>query len=196
MGLLRGLAKFFDTVDRQLLWRKLQAVGVSGRMLSASAWRIYAKVQMAVKLTGSLPEPFESVMGVKQECPLSPTLVGIYLDDLERVEEEADGNRPACCCKASQCRRSCGHDDLVTASTMASGQQVQLNLLSDYSDVWRLTVNTSKTEAIVFRRSQQQVQEVVLNYIREGDQASAVNCLSWHAFSLLSSFCQRKHPSH
>ena len=52
----------------------------------------------------------------------------------------------------------------MTASTTASGQQAQLNLLSDYSDVWRLTVNTNKTEAIVFRRAQQQVQEVALNY--------------------------------
>ena len=155
------LAKFFDTVDRQLLWRKLQAIGVSGRMLSAMQ-AIYAKVPMAVKLNSNLSEPFESIMGVKQGCPLSPTLAGIYLDDFERVVEEAEGTDLPLL-QGQPVPPSLWAGDLVTASTTASGQQVQLNLLSDYSDVWRLTVNTNKTEAIVFRRSQQQVQEVVLN---------------------------------
>ena len=39
---------------------------------------------MAVKTSEGLSEPFECVMGVKG-CPLSPTLFGLYWDDLEQV---------------------------------------------------------------------------------------------------------------
>ena len=49
-------------------------------------------------------------------------------------------------------------DDLLLASASASGLQVMLYVLSDYSDRWRLTVNSSKTKAVVFRRPNQQLQ--------------------------------------
>ena len=158
------LAKFFDSVDRQLLWRKLQAVGVGGRMLSA-VQAIYATVPVAVKIGGSLSETFESVMGVKQGCPLSPTLAGIFLDDFERSVAEAVGtDLPVL--QGQPVPPILWADDLLLASTTARGLQRLLDVLSAFSDRWRLTVNSSKTKAIEFRRPHDQVLVLALNLQR------------------------------
>ena len=149
-------AKFFDTVDRQLLWRKLQALGVGGRMLSA-VQAIYAKVPVSVKVNGNLSESFESVMGVKQGCPLSPTLAGIFLDDFERFASLAEGTALPLL-HGQPVPPLLWADDMLLASTTARGLQRLLDLLSDFSDWWRLIVISSKTKAIVFHRPQQYVQ--------------------------------------
>ena len=67
--------------------------------------------------------------------------------------------------------------EITTRTTLStsSDQQAQLNLLSAYSDAWRLTVNTSKTKAIGFRRSHHQVQEAVLTY--KGHEIQQVLCI-------------------
>ena len=74
--------KAYDTVPRDLLWTKLQRLGVHGWFLDGIK-ALYAEVLMAVKTAQGLTCTFDSVMGVKQGCPLSPTLFGLYLDDLE-----------------------------------------------------------------------------------------------------------------
>ena len=74
--------KAYDTVPRDLLWQKLAGLGIHGWFLN-SIKSLYGSVPMAVNTPEGLSEPFECVMGVKQGCPLSPTLFGLYLDDLE-----------------------------------------------------------------------------------------------------------------
>ena len=39
----------------------------------------------ALKTTHGFSKSFTSNMGVKQGCPLSPTLFGIYIDDLKEL---------------------------------------------------------------------------------------------------------------
>ena len=65
-----------------MLWTKLQRLGVHGWFLDGIK-ALYAEVPMAVKTAQGLTCTFDSVMRVKQGCPLSPTLFGLYLDDLE-----------------------------------------------------------------------------------------------------------------
>ena len=55
-------------------------------------------------------------------------------------------------------------DDLLLSSTTARGLQSLLEQLSGFSDRWRLTVNSSKTKAIVFRRLHDQVPVLSLKY--------------------------------
>ena len=76
--------KAYDSVPRELLWQKLAGRGVQGWFLD-SIKALYGSVPMAVKTNEGLSSSFECVMGVKQGCPLSPTLFGMYLDDLEQV---------------------------------------------------------------------------------------------------------------
>lgn len=74
--------KAFDFVPRMALFQRLRMIGIS-EMLLAAIVRLYETV---VGRSGT-PEGFSvlihSTIGFKQGCPLSPTLYGLYIDELE-----------------------------------------------------------------------------------------------------------------
>ena len=59
--------------------------------------KLYEQVLCKLRMKDGFSESFVSNMGVKQGCPLSPTLFGLYIDELEEVitkqstREEVDG---------------------------------------------------------------------------------------------------------
>jgi hypothetical protein len=71
--------KAFDRVNRELLWARLEERGVTGTALDALQ-RCYERVEMRVKVNGVTGEAFLSAHGVKQGCPLSPTLFGFFVE--------------------------------------------------------------------------------------------------------------------
>ena len=85
-------------------------------------------------------------------------------------------------------------DDLVTAATTATGQQRQLTLLSDYSDMWWLTVNISKTEAIVLHRPNRKVHDASLRYKGLEIKQVQVFCLTRHALHCSQPFVSASIP--
>lgn len=144
--------KAYDTVPRHLLWVKLQRAGVHGWYLQA-VQALYADVPMCVKSSAGHTDTFQSLLGVKQGCPLSPNLFGMYVDDLERI----------ILASAAEMALPCMHDgrpvppllyadDLVLLATTPAGLQRQLDALHAYSNAWGLTVNASKTKTVVFAR--------------------------------------------
>ena len=48
-------------------------------------YRIYERVLCHLKGRDGMSQVFDSNMGVKQECPLSPTLFGLCIDKLEEI---------------------------------------------------------------------------------------------------------------
>ena len=66
--------KAYDTIPRDLLWQKLERLGVHGWFLDTIK-SLYGAVPMAVKTAQGLTDTFESVMGVKQGCPFEPDAV-------------------------------------------------------------------------------------------------------------------------
>ena len=75
--------KAFDTIPRDKLWEHLSSIGVQGKMLDALK-SYYANVRVCVDIPSvGRSAPFDSTMGVKQGCPMSPTLFGLYIDQLE-----------------------------------------------------------------------------------------------------------------
>ena len=144
--------KAYDSVPRDLLWRKLAGRGVQGWFLD-SIKALYGSVPMAVKTNEGLSSSFECVMGVKQGCPLSPTLFGMYLDDLERVFMVHHETLDLPEISVQRVPVLLYADDLALVATSARGLQSQLDLLHAYADTWGLTVNIDKTKAVIFRQS-------------------------------------------
>ena len=73
----------FDRVQRPLLWQVLQRLGIHGVMLRAIQ-SLYKDSGLTIHINGKRGKVFQSITGVKQGCPMSPTLFGLYMDGLHR----------------------------------------------------------------------------------------------------------------
>jgi hypothetical protein len=77
------LKKAFDTVSCEVLWQVLIGLGVKGRFLRCLQ-AMYAKDTVRINhISEGVTSSFRCQQGVKQGCPLSPLLFGLYLDALE-----------------------------------------------------------------------------------------------------------------
>ena len=80
--------KAFDMVPRKNLWNRLEEIKVPLE-LRVAAIRMYENVIAKFKSTEGWSKEINCNIGVKQGCPLSPTLFGIYIDKLEEYLEKA-----------------------------------------------------------------------------------------------------------
>ena len=106
---------------------------------------MYEDIRLAVKLPVGLTPFFESLVGVRQGCNLSPMLFNIYVNDL--IEELQDSDcQPA---KIQNCPINClmYADDLLLISESWEGLTRSLDKLDIFSDKWKLTISEKKKTA-------------------------------------------------
>ena len=146
------LEKAFDSVDRPLMWEALQRAGIGGCML-ATIQALYADVSVCVKTATGLSQTFQSDLGVKQGCPLSPLLFGIFLDDFELHVQHTVSSAVACLPLLAGRRVPplLFADDMLMISTAPKGLRAQLLALQSYCDSKKLTVNAAKTQVMIMR---------------------------------------------
>jgi len=86
--------KTFDTVPCDLIWQVLAEMGIMGRFMQCLQ-SMYSQDNVRVMHpTKGLSAQFSCGIGVKQGCPLSPLLFGLYLDGLEKHLDTLDGDSP------------------------------------------------------------------------------------------------------
>ena len=74
--------KAFDTIPHACLIKRLQELGYDLEVIWAVV-ALYERVTSQVRIGTSWTTEIMSTIGVKQGCPLSPTLFGLYIDELE-----------------------------------------------------------------------------------------------------------------
>jgi len=75
------ICKAYDNVKCDLLWKKLQKMGMPNQILELLKC-IYTVNTSCVKVNEFLTRPFEVTMGLCQGCVLSPLLFNLYINDL------------------------------------------------------------------------------------------------------------------
>ncbi len=84
--------KTFDTVPRDLLWQVLEGLGISGRILKCLCSMYHQDQACLHHPEEGLMPTFLCHIGVKQGCPLSPLLFGLFIDGLEKRLNTLEGD--------------------------------------------------------------------------------------------------------
>jgi hypothetical protein len=86
--------KAFDIVPRDLLWQVLEGLGISGRILEClRSMYCQDKACLHHPEEGLMPTFFCRIK-MKQGCPLSPLLFGLFIDGLEKRQNVLEGDTP------------------------------------------------------------------------------------------------------
>jgi hypothetical protein len=141
--------KTFDTIPRDLLWQVLEGLGISGQILECLC-SMYCKDQACLHhLEEGLTPTFLCHIGVKQGCPLSPLLFGLFIDGLEKRLNALEGDTPPMLGQLAV-RLLLYVDDLAFMSHTRVGLQKQLDVLQAFCCERQLIVNVKKTKVVVF----------------------------------------------
>ena len=141
--------KAFDYVERDNLWYKLIKIGVRGRMLDIIK-SIYTTVRSRVKNNNTLSESLSCNIGVRQGECLSPFLFAMYVNDLEQELDNKGVN--GIDIGIVKLLLLLYADDIVLFAKTAEELQKSLDILEEYCDRWKLTVNKSKTKSYISKR--------------------------------------------
>jgi hypothetical protein len=140
--------KAFDIVPREMLWQVLASLGVEGRFLQCLQ-AMYAKDTVRINHPSEgVTSNFRCQKGVKQGCPLSPLLFGLYLDALEGRLDGRECDAPTLA-DVHVWLLLFANNLVLTLESEVRLQQ-QLDTLQQFCIERGLIVNVEKTKAMVF----------------------------------------------
>ena len=135
---------------------------------------LYADVPMSISLLGLQGRVMHTTRGLKQGCPLNPTLFSLYIADFEQrvLEAASSGARldppvPAGCPLPPLLYT----DDMALLATSPDGLQAHLRLLEAYCAERGLTVNLAKTKVMLLASANSEAQ--ALGRVQEAGLAYA-----------------------
>ena len=155
--------KAFDLVDRSCLWSKLISNGINGNIIRV-VYNMYQNAKSCIKLGHNLSNSFACNIGVRQGENLSPLLFAMYLNDFEFFVSRQYKGLDMC---ASEIRKNLSNDDIeiflrlyvllyaddtIVMAESADELQAALSAVHQYCELWKLSVNTSKTKVVIFFR--------------------------------------------
>ena len=143
--------KCFDTIDRPTMWNILLKNGVKGNLFKA-IHSMYNSVKACIKCNNGRSDYIESTIGLKQGCLASPILFSLFIDEFETILCQSDIRGIQLHPDTIQLLLLMFADDLALLSDTVNGLQKQLNMLSDFCDTYKLTVNEQKSKIIVFKK--------------------------------------------
>ena len=143
------LKKAFDSVPRTTLWEVLAAKGITGDILKCIQ-SIYAKDEACVLTGEGLTGSFRCTTGVKQGCPASPLLFGLYLYKIEALLRGSRDANEGPILMQTMVAILLFADGIAMFSHSAQALQAQLDILHKFCQDKGLNVDVNKTKVVVF----------------------------------------------
>jgi hypothetical protein len=140
--------KDFDMVPRKNLWNRLEEIKFPLELRNG-AIRMYENVISKFKNTEGWSKEINCNIRVKQGCPLSPTLFGIYIDKLEECLEKEGCVSPTLTGIVTSLLLY--SDDIVLMERRPHDLENQLKILKDFCSNMGMTINTDKTKVMIIK---------------------------------------------
>jgi retron-type reverse transcriptase len=142
VGIFLDLSKAFDTINHKILIRKLEHYGIRGTAKKLFENYLYNRKQY-VKYNGVLCEEMTITSGVPQGSVLGPVLFLLYINDIQF------------CSKLVSIILFADDTNIlysdVCLKTLNETIQVEMNKITDWLNVNKLSINTARTKLILFR---------------------------------------------
>jgi Reverse transcriptase (RNA-dependent DNA polymerase) len=136
--------KAYDNVGHNILFKKLQRVGISVYLINALK-NLYKKTVMRVKLGENRSIGFEYKKGVRQGCPCSPILFNIFINDILNVIEGV--GIPNTGLKVPGLMFA---DDVVVFGESIDDMKEKIISLCEWSNRNRMKINAAKCGIVVW----------------------------------------------
>lgn len=159
-GIFLDLSKAFDLMDHDILNKKLELYGLSGKALDVFRNYLTSRSQR-VRINGVLSEPLHVVRGVPQGSVLGPLLFVVYINDLFYLRLNG--------------RIRCYADDTsyfnsdTDLETLVANANRDIAMIFQYMEDNLLIVNELKTQLIIFRSHMRYVELDFTNKFRFGE---------------------------
>ena len=142
--------KAFDSVWHNGLFHKLEKLNIMGNFLYVLK-NMYSQTLCSVKIDRMMTQFFPYSKGVRQGCPLSPSLFNIYLNDLV-PSLSLSNSAPLGLPNGSSISCMMYADDLILLSKSEEGLQSMLDKLQEFCESWELSINLKKTKCLTFQK--------------------------------------------
>ena len=141
--------KAFDSIWHNGLFFKLLETGIGGKTFKIIK-TMYSNNKCAIRIGNKHTEFFSQERGVRQGCPLSPTLFNIYINELANTIQHSAG--PGLALQDTEVKCLLYADDLVLLSPSKEGLQHHMDKVANFCQTWALKMNPKKTKVLVFRK--------------------------------------------
>ena len=152
-------SKAYDRVNRVLLWKKLENIGVTGHMLNCIKG-IYSNVSSSVKLSHSVFTDWFSVgTGLRQGCILSPICFNLYINDMAmEIKSKCTGVKV----NNDNVSILMYADDVALLAESEDDLQQMLDVMKNWCKTWDVLINTDKSQIVHYRSKN--VQETLFQF--------------------------------
>lgn len=138
----------FDNVDREKLWEVLRKRKINEELIEKIK-ELYRETSCRVRVGKETSEPFWFKKGVRQGCPLSPTLFNLYISDIGEELDKGPGG-----IKVGK-ERICSieyADDLVLLAETQEGLSSMIRGLGKILKEKKLQLNVEKSKVMVCKK--------------------------------------------
>ena len=141
--------KAYDTVDRSLLIKRIQDLGINGIFLK-NLESMYKKTEYLLQYKNGHLDPISSNLGLKQGCPLSPMLFNLYIDDVCEIFDNDCDPLPL---RDKLINHFLYADDLVLLSQTKEGLQRCIDKLHAFAEKKHLSISIDKSKTMLFNKT-------------------------------------------